>query len=128
MKDFLRCGSRPESDHHVVMSLTLLLFDGCRSSERDSTFLTPALEKEMPFLAPSLLPILSSTPAAAALSSGTSAGDSASQSGVSIRKRRRLAASPGGLHWNSAGKIRLHFVSTYRGFYLTPDSQSLRRC
>ncbi|TMS01742.1 hypothetical protein E3U43_017806, partial [Larimichthys crocea] len=66
-----------------------------RSSERECTFLTPALVKEMPFLATSLLPILSSTPAATVLSPATSAGDSASQSRVSIRKRRRLAASPG---------------------------------
>lgn len=83
------------------------LFHPGRSSERESTFLTPALGKEMSFLATPLLPILSSTPAAAVLSSGTSAGDSTSHSGVSIRKRRRLAASPGGLHWNSAGKNRL---------------------
>ncbi|XP_076616278.1 ankyrin repeat and fibronectin type-III domain-containing protein 1 isoform X2 [Chaetodon auriga] len=82
-----------------------------RSSERESTFLTPALGKEMPFLTTSLLPILSSTPAAAALSSGTSAGDSPSHSGVSIRKRRRLAASPGGLHWNSAGSVQRDFWS-----------------
>ncbi|XP_073345297.1 ankyrin repeat and fibronectin type-III domain-containing protein 1-like [Pagrus major] len=83
-----------------------------RSSERESTFLTPALGKEMPFLATSLLPILSSTPTAAAvLSAGTSAGDSASSSGVSIRKRRRLAASPGGLHWNSAGSVQRDFWS-----------------
>ncbi|XP_044034197.1 uncharacterized protein ankfn1 isoform X2 [Siniperca chuatsi] len=80
-----------------------------RSSERESAFLTPALGKEMPFLSTSLLPILSSTPTAAVLSSGTSAGDSTSQSGVSIRKRRRLAASPGGLHWNSAGLVHRDF-------------------
>ncbi|KAM8730197.1 ankyrin repeat and fibronectin type-III domain-containing protein 1 isoform 2-T4 [Acanthopagrus schlegelii] len=81
-----------------------------RSSE--STFLSPALEKEMPFLTTSLLPILSSTPAAAAvLSAGKSAGDSAPSSGVSIRKRRRLAASPGGLHWNSAGSLQRDFWS-----------------
>ncbi|XP_042364093.1 cell wall integrity and stress response component 1-like [Plectropomus leopardus] len=79
-----------------------------RSSQRDSTFLGPALEKEMPFLATSLLPILSSTPAAAA---ALSAGDSTSSSGVSIRKRRRLAASPGGLHWNSAGSVQRDFWS-----------------
>ncbi|XP_051274174.1 uncharacterized protein ankfn1 isoform X4 [Dicentrarchus labrax] len=71
-----------------------------RSSERESTFLTPALGKELPFLATSLLPILSSTPVA-----------SASHSGVSIRKRRRLAASPGGLHWNSAGSVQRDFWS-----------------
>ncbi|XP_059180554.1 ankyrin repeat and fibronectin type-III domain-containing protein 1 isoform X2 [Centropristis striata] len=80
-----------------------------RSAERDSTFLTPALGKEMPFLATPLLPILSSTPAAAA--AAQSAGDSASHSGVSIRKRRRLAASPGGLHWNSAGSVQRDFWS-----------------
>ncbi|XP_030256820.1 ankyrin repeat and fibronectin type-III domain-containing protein 1 isoform X2 [Sparus aurata] len=81
-----------------------------RSSE--STFLSPALEKEMPFLTTSLLPILSSTPTAAAvLSAGESAGDSAPSSGVSIRKRRRLAASPGGLHWNSAGSVQRDFWS-----------------
>uniref|UniRef100_UPI0037E7F408 ankyrin repeat and fibronectin type-III domain-containing protein 1 n=1 Tax=Semicossyphus pulcher TaxID=241346 RepID=UPI0037E7F408 len=77
-----------------------------RSSE--STFLTPALGKEMPFLTTSLLPILSSTPAAAA---ETTAGDSSSHGGVSIRKRRRLAASPGGLHWNSAGSVQRDFWS-----------------
>ncbi|KAM6964555.1 ankyrin repeat and fibronectin type-III domain-containing protein 1 isoform 1-T1 [Tautogolabrus adspersus] len=89
-----------------------------RSSEGDSTFLTPALEKEMHFLTTSLLPILSSTPAAAPLaasrlSSETRAGDSSSSShsGVSIRKRRRLAASPGGLHWNSAGSVQRDFFS-----------------
>ncbi|XP_038591832.1 ankyrin repeat and fibronectin type-III domain-containing protein 1 isoform X3 [Micropterus salmoides] len=82
-----------------------------RSPGGDSTFLTPALAKEMPFLATSLLPVLSSTPAAAVQSSGTSAKDSASQSGVSIRKRRRLAASPGGLHWNSAGSVQRDFWS-----------------
>ncbi|XP_071317823.1 ankyrin repeat and fibronectin type-III domain-containing protein 1 isoform X4 [Trachinotus anak] len=82
-----------------------------RSSEKESTFLTPALGREMPFLATPLLPILSSTPAAATLSSGMSAGDSASHSGVSIRKRRRLAASPGGLHWNSSGSVQREFWS-----------------
>nr|XP_024659346.1 uncharacterized protein LOC101473170 [Maylandia zebra] len=82
-----------------------------RSSERDSTFLTPTLTKEATCLSTPLLPILSSTPApppaaAASRSSyGTHAGDSASHSGVSIRKRRRLAASPGGLHWTSSGVL-----------------------
>ncbi|XP_065806120.1 ankyrin repeat and fibronectin type-III domain-containing protein 1-like [Labrus bergylta] len=67
-----------------------------RSSEGDSTFLTPALG--------SVLPILSSTPAASRLSSETTVG-------VSIRKKRRLAASPGGLHWNSAGSLQRDFCS-----------------
>ncbi|XP_061732006.1 ankyrin repeat and fibronectin type-III domain-containing protein 1 isoform X1 [Nerophis ophidion] len=74
-----------------------------RSPEREAAFLTPALGKETPFLATPLLPILSSTPAAVAL---MSPGDSASRGGVSIRKRRRLAASPGGLHWKSAVSVQ----------------------
>ncbi|XP_054455132.1 uncharacterized protein DDB_G0271670-like [Anoplopoma fimbria] len=82
-----------------------------RSSESDSTFLTPALEKEMPFLATSLLPILSSTPAEA----GASTSSLAAGGGVSVRKRRRrLAASPGGLHWNSAGFLQRDFWSPDR--------------
>ncbi|XP_067344144.1 ankyrin repeat and fibronectin type-III domain-containing protein 1 isoform X1 [Channa argus] len=86
-----------------------------RLSERKSTFLTPAVGKELPLLSTPLLPILSSTPAAAGavLSSGiSSAGDLTSQGGVNIRKRRRLAASPGGLHWNSAGFIQRDFWSS----------------
>lgn len=84
----------------------ILLFGLRRSSERESSFLTPALGKEMPFLATPLIPALSSTPAAALLASDMSSADSAPQSSVSIRKRRRLAASPGGLHWTSTGEKR----------------------
>lgn len=78
-----------------------------RCSEKESSFLTPALGKEMPFLATPLVPALSSTPAAALLASDVSSADSTPQSTVSIRKRRRLAASPGGLHWTSTGERRL---------------------
>ncbi|XP_041671080.1 ankyrin repeat and fibronectin type-III domain-containing protein 1 [Cheilinus undulatus] len=70
-----------------------------RSSEGESTFLTP-----------SLLPILSSTPAAPQSSETTAGESTSSQSGVT-RKRRRLAASPGGLHWNSAGSVQRDFCS-----------------
>ncbi|XP_029312642.1 uncharacterized protein DDB_G0271670-like [Cottoperca gobio] len=73
-----------------------------RSSERDPPSLSPALGKEMPFLTTSPLPILSSTPAG---------GHCTPHSGVSIRKRRRLAASPGGLHWTSAGSVQRDFWS-----------------
>ncbi|XP_053274081.1 uncharacterized protein LOC128436314, partial [Pleuronectes platessa] len=76
--------------------------DDDRLSEIESPVFSSSLAMDTPFLS---TPLLSSTPAAAALSSGTSAGDSASQGGVSLRKRRRLAASPGGLHWNSAGHL-----------------------
>ncbi|XP_014854090.1 PREDICTED: ankyrin repeat and fibronectin type-III domain-containing protein 1 isoform X1 [Poecilia mexicana] len=83
-----------------------------RALDRESTFLTPALGKEATFLSTPLLPILSSTPAAASESGSRSAmGDSTSCSGVSVRKRRRLAASPGGLHWNSEGSVQRDFWS-----------------
>ncbi|XP_077407611.1 ankyrin repeat and fibronectin type-III domain-containing protein 1, partial [Vanacampus margaritifer] len=61
--------------------------------ERDAAFLAPTLGKETPFLVTPLLPILSSTP------------DAAAAAAVSIRKRRRLAASPGGLCWKSTGSL-----------------------
>ncbi|XP_062234780.1 ankyrin repeat and fibronectin type-III domain-containing protein 1 [Platichthys flesus] len=82
--------------------------DDDRLSEIESTVFSSSLAMDTPCLS---TPLLSSTPAAAALSSGTSAGDSASQGGVSLRKRRRLAASPGGLHWNSAGSVQREFWS-----------------
>ncbi|CAB1451523.1 unnamed protein product, partial [Pleuronectes platessa] len=82
--------------------------DDDRLSEIESPVFSSSLAMDTPFLS---TPLLSSTPAAAALSSGTSAGDSASQGGVSLRKRRRLAASPGGLHWNSAGSVQREFWS-----------------
>ncbi|XP_035002141.1 uncharacterized protein ankfn1 isoform X2 [Hippoglossus stenolepis] len=100
------CSSSPASDSR--RSTVSDPGDDDRLSEIESTFFSPSLAKETPFLS---TPLLSSTPAAAALSSGTSAGDSASQGGVSIRKRRRLAASPGGLHWNSAGSVQREFWS-----------------
>ncbi|CAJ1081394.1 uncharacterized protein ankfn1 isoform X2 [Xyrichtys novacula] len=57
------------------------------------------------------LPILSSTPAAPPAAETTVGDSSTSHGGVSIRKRRRLAASPGGLHWNSAGSVQRDFWS-----------------
>ncbi|TWW82018.1 hypothetical protein D4764_01G0018330 [Takifugu flavidus] len=73
-------------------------------AEGDAAFRSPdflTLVKEMPSLATPPAPLLSSTPSSTGPGSVTSAADA--QGGVNIRKRRRLAASPGGLHWNSAG-------------------------
>ncbi|XP_075937781.1 ankyrin repeat and fibronectin type-III domain-containing protein 1 isoform X2 [Anarhichas minor] len=72
-----------------------------RSLESDSSFLPPSPGEEM-----LLLPLLSSTPIATGDSSPFSP-----PTGVSVRKRRRLAASPGGLHWNSAGSVQRGFWS-----------------
>ncbi|XP_041829932.1 uncharacterized protein ankfn1 isoform X2 [Melanotaenia boesemani] len=79
-----------------------------RSAEGESTFLMPPLGRGV-FQSTPHLPFFSSTPAAA-----TPAGDSASQSSGGVRKRRRLAASPGGLHWNSAGSVQRDFWSPDR--------------
>ncbi|KAK6301487.1 hypothetical protein J4Q44_G00275400 [Coregonus suidteri] len=88
-----------------------------RPLERETMFLTPALGWETLFLATPLAPILSSTPCnmtpvTSAMTSVTSSGDSASQGRVSVRKRRRLAASPRGLQWNSTGSVQQDFDRT----------------
>ncbi|XP_070981294.1 ankyrin repeat and fibronectin type-III domain-containing protein 1 [Oncorhynchus clarkii lewisi] len=72
-----------------------------RPLDREAMFLTPALGREIPFLATPLAPILSSTPC-----------NITPQGGVSVRKRRRLAASPGGLHWTSTGSVQRDFDRT----------------
>ncbi|XP_041734707.1 uncharacterized protein LOC121568182 [Coregonus clupeaformis] len=72
-----------------------------RPLEREAMFLTPALGREIPFLATPFAPILSSTPC-----------NMTPQGGVSVRKRRRLAASPGGLHWTSTGSVQRDFDRT----------------
>ncbi|XP_056152661.1 ankyrin repeat and fibronectin type-III domain-containing protein 1-like [Lampris incognitus] len=85
-----------------------------RPPEKEATFLTPAREEASQFLTTPLHPILSSTPydvtpIATSVTSGTSSVDSASQGGANVRKRRRIAASPGGLHWNAAGSVQRDF-------------------
>lgn len=78
-----------------------------RSSDTDA-FLSPTLAKEMPFLVAPSLPVLSSTPATSTV---LISGDSTPQGSVGVRKRRRLAACPGGLHWNSSGSVQRDFWS-----------------
>ncbi|XP_029707285.1 ankyrin repeat and fibronectin type-III domain-containing protein 1 isoform X2 [Takifugu rubripes] len=84
-------------------------------AEGDAAFRSPdflTLVKEMPSLATPPAPLLSSTPSSTGPGSVTSAADA--QGGVNIRKRRRLAASPGGLHWNSAGLVQRDLWSPER--------------
>ncbi|XP_067101034.1 ankyrin repeat and fibronectin type-III domain-containing protein 1 isoform X3 [Osmerus mordax] len=90
--------------------------------EKEALFLTPALGRETPFLATPLAPILSSTPCH--MTNLTSSGDSASQGRVNVRKRRRLAASPGGLHWNAAGSVRRDFERSNSSSKRTPSPAS----
>ncbi|XP_075996231.1 ankyrin repeat and fibronectin type-III domain-containing protein 1-like isoform X2 [Genypterus blacodes] len=104
-------GSSPHTSTHSSSSSSCSHSEDADSSLRqDVSFLTPALGKETPFLATPLLPLLSSTPPTT-LTSVTLLGDSAPGGGVSVRKRRRVAASPGGLHWNSAGSLHRDFWS-----------------
>ncbi|CAL8284214.1 unnamed protein product [Merluccius merluccius] len=91
--------------------------------EKEVAFLKAALGKETPFLMTPLLPVLSSTPRSAVGEATTSASamtspssaepasscSSSSQGGVSIRKRRRLAANPGGLRWDAGGSVLRDF-------------------
>lgn len=85
----------------VMMSLNHLFLTHFRSPD--------FLVKGMPSLATPPAPLHSSTPSSTVQGSVSSAADS--QGGANIRKRRRLAANPGGLHWNSAGKLTVQDFS-----------------
>uniref|UniRef100_A0A3B1JGH1 Ankyrin repeat and fibronectin type III domain containing 1 n=1 Tax=Astyanax mexicanus TaxID=7994 RepID=A0A3B1JGH1_ASTMX len=80
--------------------------------ERDSSppFSNHSLERQNRLLPPSpILPVSVPPPSPVALRTTSTpvlnpSRDSC-QGGVSHRKRRRLAASPGGLHWNASGSV-----------------------
>ncbi|KAL0964873.1 hypothetical protein UPYG_G00330230 [Umbra pygmaea] len=83
----------------------------------EAIFLTPSLGQKTLSVAKPLAPIVTSAPCdpipiTATMTSVISTGDSASQGGVCVRKRRRLAASPGGLRWNSSGLVQRDFDRT----------------
>ncbi|CAL8302668.1 unnamed protein product [Lota lota] len=81
-----------------------------RHQGNEVAFLKAALGTETPFLMTPLFPILSSTPCSAVGTAMISTSAKTSTSGgVSVRKRRRLAASPGGLHWNAGGSVLRDF-------------------
>ncbi|XP_018616903.1 ankyrin repeat and fibronectin type-III domain-containing protein 1 isoform X2 [Scleropages formosus] len=71
-----------------------------RPPEGDTPFLSPPTMAPQSSRSPSPIPMGSPVP-----SSLDSSGSSV-QGGVSVRKRRRLAASPGGLRWNSSGLLQ----------------------
>ncbi|KAG7491711.1 hypothetical protein MATL_G00007390 [Megalops atlanticus] len=87
-----------------------------RPLENDGLLLASPLERDAVFLAPSqMLPVSTEPPSpeplppvsiAPSVSSSVSPLRESTPTGVSVRKRRRLAASPGGLHWNSAENIQ----------------------
>ncbi|XP_066522783.1 ankyrin repeat and fibronectin type-III domain-containing protein 1 isoform X1 [Hoplias malabaricus] len=84
--------------------------DSGRPLERESIYLNHSQERESHFLPPSpIRPVSVHPPSPVALrTTSTPAlkpGRDSCHGGVSLRKRRRLAASPGGLHWNASGSV-----------------------
>ncbi|XP_051522897.1 ankyrin repeat and fibronectin type-III domain-containing protein 1-like [Myxocyprinus asiaticus] len=81
-----------------------------RPMEKESIHLSQCQERRTHVLPPSPLLPASASPQSSAPLRTTSAPlpkptrDSC-QGGVSVRKRRRLAASPGGLHWDASGSV-----------------------
>ncbi|KAI4878931.1 hypothetical protein NFI96_017667 [Prochilodus magdalenae] len=81
-----------------------------RPLERESIYSNHSQEKERCLLPPSpILPVTGPPPSPVALRTTSTPALKPSrdscQGGVSLRKRRRLAASPGGLHWNASGSV-----------------------
>ncbi|XP_051968903.1 ankyrin repeat and fibronectin type-III domain-containing protein 1-like [Xyrauchen texanus] len=81
-----------------------------RPLEKESIHLSQCQERRTHLLPPSpLLPVSASPQSIAPLRTTSTplpkpTRDSC-QGGVSVRKRRRLAASPGGLHWDASGSV-----------------------
>ncbi|XP_076855664.1 ankyrin repeat and fibronectin type-III domain-containing protein 1 isoform X2 [Brachyhypopomus gauderio] len=84
--------------------------DSSKPLQRDSIYQNHAHQREnnpsppspiLPATVAPKAPVAQRTTSTPLLKSGTGVG----QGGVSYRKRRRLAASPGGLHWNASGSV-----------------------
>ncbi len=90
----------------VTAEMKSLLFH--RPLENESIHLSQCQERKTHQLLPSpLLPVSASPQSSSPLRTTSTplpkpTRDSC-QGGVSVRKRRRLAASPGGLHWDASG-------------------------
>lgn len=78
-----------------------------RPPERKSVYLNHSPERESCHVPPSsTVPVSVASQSPLAPQTSTPApkpGTHSCQESVSVRKRRRLAASPGGLHWNASG-------------------------
>ncbi|XP_073684001.1 ankyrin repeat and fibronectin type-III domain-containing protein 1 [Garra rufa] len=107
-----------------------------RPLENESIHLSQCQERKTHLLPPSLLLPVSASPQSSSPLRTTSTPlpkptrDSC-QGAVSVRKRRRLAASPGGLHWDASGSVlRDHdrgetsSLSEVKRFPRSVDSQS----
>ncbi|XP_017339694.1 ankyrin repeat and fibronectin type-III domain-containing protein 1 isoform X2 [Ictalurus punctatus] len=122
-----------------------------RPPERKSIYLNHSPERENCHVPPSPTVPVSVTPQSpvARQTSSTPAlkpGTHSCQDSVCVRKRRRLAASPGGLHWNASGsvlreyergeaagalqvkRIPKHLESAKLGAELWGDRAALRKC
>ncbi|XP_053366779.1 ankyrin repeat and fibronectin type-III domain-containing protein 1 isoform X2 [Clarias gariepinus] len=78
-----------------------------KAPERKSIYLNHSPERENCHVPTSATVPLSVTPRSPVASStpALNPGSRSCQDSMSVRKRRRLGASPGGLHWNSSGSV-----------------------
>ncbi|KAL6475446.1 hypothetical protein MHYP_G00164860 [Metynnis hypsauchen] len=84
--------------------------DTGRPLERESIYSNHSQERERCILSPSpirpvTVPSSSPVPLRSTSTPALNPSRDSCQGGVSLRKRRRLAASPGGLHWNASGSV-----------------------
>ncbi|KAG5854305.1 hypothetical protein ANANG_G00036390 [Anguilla anguilla] len=103
-----------------------------RPLDNETLFLSTSLEEDSVFAEPSQMPDGSLEPrspeslptisTAPSESSTPNASRETAPGGVSVRKRRRLAANPGGLRWNSAGALQRE----YDRADLSPASEAKR--
>uniref|UniRef100_A0AAV2LJI4 Fibronectin type-III domain-containing protein n=1 Tax=Knipowitschia caucasica TaxID=637954 RepID=A0AAV2LJI4_KNICA len=93
-----------------------------RCSDRLQSFLSSTLVRDSQFVSSPVLTITPPTSTSSPLQTTSSPSHTAFPSSevpptpssppdVSLRKRRRLGASPGGLHWTSAGLVQRDFLS-----------------
>lgn len=81
-----------------------------RPPERKSIYLNHSPERESCHVPPSpTVPVSVTPPSPVAMQTSSipmlKPGTHSCQDSASVRKRRRLAASPGGLHWNASGTV-----------------------
>ncbi|KAI1896633.1 hypothetical protein AGOR_G00096780 [Albula goreensis] len=103
--------------------------------DNEALFLAPPLEKDLLCSTPSqmapgsseplsLEPLSLVSPVFSASTAHKTSGES-TPGGVSVRKSRRLAASPGGLHWNSAGALQREYDRAELSPVLEPKRSSI---
>lgn len=106
-----------QSQQHDQIHLKLNLFFS-KPLERESIYADHSQERDSRLLPPSpILPVSVPPQSPVALRTTSTPALKPSRDschgGVSQRKRRRLAASPGGLHWNASGMAVINQAYTF---------------